>query len=201
MKSKKSFFEGKEKALKSLEKALGENKADEKILPILEIINDSREYYTTSSCAGRIVLLEIPSIGDKQQARFLDRWHRTIEPCELLSPAKKSKKGMIWLIAQSPILHIAAKTNTAADKMVKIANASGFKNSGLKSVGKKPIVEVCSTERLDAPIGKNGTLFCNEEHLNFLVDIANEVIEKSTLKLNRFKQELKKYLSTHKTTH
>jgi tRNA wybutosine-synthesizing protein 3 len=200
MTQKKGFLENKENALQSLEKALNENKADEGMLPILKIINDSQEYYTSSSCAGRIVLLEIPSIGDKQKAKFLGRWHRTIEPHELISAAKRSDRGMIWLLAQSPIIHIAAKTNTAADKMVKIANASGFKNSRLKSVGKKPVVEVCSTERLDAPIGRDGILFCNEEHLKLLTEIANEIMEKSTIKLHRFEQNLKKYLSTHKTT-
>jgi len=164
------------------------------------MINDSREYYTSSSCAGRIVLLEIPQIGDKKNARFIGKWHRTIEPDEILSVAKKAKTGQLWLLAQPPIFHIAANNNETADKMVKIANASGFKNSGVKSTRRKIIVEVCSTERLDAPIGRDGLLFCSDEHLQLLVDIANEVIEKSTVKLHRFEQKLKKYLSTHKTT-
>jgi tRNA wybutosine-synthesizing protein 3 len=200
MTQKKGFLENKENALQSLKKALNENKADEKILPILKIINDSKEYFTSSSCAGRIVLLEIPVIGDKRQAKFLGIWHRTIKQPELLSAAKKSSKGMIWLLAQSPIIHIAAKTNIAADRLVKIANASGFKNSNLKSVGKKPVVEVCSTERLDSPIGRNSILFCNDEHLKLLIKISNEIMEKSTIKLNRFEQNLKKSLSTDKTT-
>jgi tRNA wybutosine-synthesizing protein 3 len=200
MTQKKGFLENKENALQSLKKALDENKADEGILPILKIINDSQEYFTSSSCAGRIVLLEIPVIGDKRQAKFLGIWHRTIKQPELLSAAKKSSKGMIWLLAQSPIIHIAAKTNIAADRLVKIANASGFKNSNLKSFGKKPVVEVCSTERLDAPIGRNSILFCNDEHLKLLVKISNEIMEKSTIKLNRFEQNLKKSLSTDKTT-
>ncbi len=196
----KDFLEGKEKLLRSLEKAQSENKLDHEIMPILNMINDSREYYTSSSCAGRIVLLEIPQIGDKKNARFLGKWHGTIEPDKILSATKKAKTGQLWLLAQPPIIHIAANNNETADKMVKIANASGFKNSGVKSIGKKTVVEVCSTERLDAPIGRDGLLFCNDEHLQMLVDIANEVIEKSTVKLHRFEQKLKKYLSTHKTT-
>jgi len=196
----KEFLESKEKAIKSLEKACSENKVDHKIQPILDIINNSDEYYTSSSCAGRILLLQIPRIGDKKQAEFLGRWHRTIKTEELLNAIKKSDKGTLWLLAQSPILHIGARTNTAADKIVKIANASGFKNSNIKSIGKKPLVEIGSTERLDAPIGEDGTLLCGREHLELLVRISNEVIEKSRLKLSRFEQEIKKYLSTSKTT-
>ena len=84
--------------------------------------------------------------------------------------------------------------------MLKNAISCGFKHSGLKSFGKKIVVEVCSTERLDAPVGKDGLLFCNDEYLDLLVNISNEIIQKSDAKLNRFEKNLRKYLSTHKTT-
>jgi tRNA wybutosine-synthesizing protein 3 len=192
MNFEKGFFDCKEMALKSLEKASLEKKVDKKILSVLNIINKSGEYYTTSSCSGRIVLLEIPSIGDKRNARFVGIWHRKIKPKELKLSLKNAKTGLLLLLAQPPIIHISAKTNISADKMIKLANGSGFKNSGFKSIDKKFVVEVCSTERLDAPIGKNGTLFCDDEYLDLLVEISNEVIEKSASKLKRFKEELKK---------
>jgi len=97
---------------------------------------------------------------------------------------------LLWLLAQSPIIHIGSNTNEMADNMVKTAISCGFKNSGVKSIGKKIIVEVCSTERLDAPIGRDGSLFCDEEYLQLLVEIANEVFEKSKDKLLRFKAKL-----------
>jgi tRNA wybutosine-synthesizing protein 3 len=191
MNIEKEFLECKENALKSLEKAYTVDKVDHGILPILDLINNSNEYYTSSSCAGRIVLLEIPRIGDKKNARFVGIWHRTIEPKELLSALKEAKIGLLWLLAQSPIIHISAKTNNAADKLVKIANASGFKNTAMKSICNKIVVEVCSTERLDAPIGKNGVLFCNKDHLELLVNISNEIIKKSILKLQKFEENLR----------
>ena len=191
MNLEKDFLDGKKIALEKLSKAKNENKADEKILPILDIINRSDDYYTSSSCAGRIVLLEIPGIGDKKNAKFLGKWHRIIQPEEILSSMKNAKTGQLWLLAQSPILHIAAKTSVAADRMVKTAVASGFKHSGLKSIVGKIVVEICSTERLDSPIGMNGVLFCDDEYLQLLVDIANDVINKSTKKLYRFKNKIK----------
>jgi len=190
MMAEKEFLDAKEKALKSLEKACNEKKVDEGILPILSLINNFKEYYTSTSCAGRIVLLEIPNIGDKKNAKFLGKWHRLIEPDEIKVAAKKAKKGLLWLLAQSPIIHIGANTNEMADNMVKTAISCGFKNSGVKSIGKKIIVEVCSTERLDAPIGRDGSLFCDEEYLQLLAEISNEVFEKSKDKLLRFKVKL-----------
>lgn len=185
------FLEAKERALNLLDKAKSKNKVDNGIEQILFLINKSDKFYTSSSCAGRIVLIELPKIGDKRGANFLGRWHRPIKHNELELAAKKGKNGMLWLLAQSPILHIAAETNNAADKLLKIAISCGFKNSGLKSIIGRIIIEICSTERLDAPIGKNGLLFCDEEFLNLLVDISNEIINRSRNKLQRFKQELK----------
>jgi tRNA wybutosine-synthesizing protein 3 len=130
----------------------------------------------------------------------LGKWHRYIEFDEIITASKKAKRGQIWLIAQSSIIHVVTANLKAADKIIKIANASGFKNSGIKSLNRKIICEICSTERLDVPVGRNRVLLCDKEYLQLLINIANEIIEKSTKKLLRLEQKLKKYLSTHKTT-
>lgn len=200
MNIERDFLEGKKSALTKLQKAFKEKKVDEGVLPILNIINESDDYYTSSSCYGRIVLLEIPNIGDKKAAKFLGKWHRTIDVNELIDASKKAKYGQIWLLSQSPIIHISTKTNEAADRLLKTAIACGFKNSGIKSLGRKIVVEVCSTERFDAPVGKDGVLFCNKEHLELLTDISNEILKKSTQKLKKFEKNLGKVLSTQKTT-
>jgi len=196
----RDFLTGKKRALQKLNQAIGENKVDKTVLPLLTIINESTCYYTSSSCAGRIVLLQLPQIGDKQNAQFLGKWHRTIEASELISASKNADTGQLWLLAQSPIIHLTAKTTAAANSMLKTAISCGFKNSGIRSLDKKIVVEICSTERLDAPVGKDGVLFCNDEYLKLLVSIANEVLEKSREKLSRFEEKLKKRLSTYKTT-
>ena len=196
MTSEREFIENKTNALKKFKKALDEKKVDKGISPILNIINKSENYYTSSSCFGRIVLLEIPEIGNKKEAEFLGKWHRKIRVNELLSSLKNAKKGQLWILTQSPIIHIGAKTNIAAEKILKTAISCGFKNSGIKSIGKKIIVEICSTERLDSPIGVDGVILCKKEHLSLLTDISNNIIEKSTLKLYKLKEKLKKDLST-----
>jgi len=192
MTNEKEFLDGKKSAIAKLKKALNEDMVDEKILYLLDIINQSEKFYTSSSCAGRTVLLQIPEIGDKKNATFLGKWHRTIESSELLVAVKKAKKGQLWLLAQSPIIHITTKTSLDAENMLKTAISCGFKNSNLKSIGKKIVLEICSTERLDAPVGKNAILFCNDEHLDLLIDISNDVIKKSNLKLDKLQKELKK---------
>jgi tRNA wybutosine-synthesizing protein 3 len=200
MNAERDFLEGKKSALKKLQTAKKENKVDPGIQSILDLINKSENYYTSSSCFGRIALLEIPSIGDKKEAKFLGKWHRTIDVDEFLSASKNAETGQLWFLSQSPIIHIVAKTNKAADKLLKTAIASGFKNSGLKSLGKRIVVEICSTERLDAPVGNDGAVFCIKDQLELLVNISNEIMKKSTLKLKKFEEKLRNNLITHKTT-
>ena len=196
MSRENDFLDGKRIALEKLSKAISVNQVDSGILPILDIINNSDEYYTTSSCFGRIVLLEIPVIGNKKEAKSLGKWHREIEINELIAAAENAKDGQLWILSQSPIIHVSTKSYDAAEKILKIAIACGFKNSGLKSIGRRIIIEILSTERLDAPIGKNGKLFCTNKHLGLLVDISNEIMEKSTLKLSKLEKNLRKDLSS-----
>jgi len=65
------FINARSRALKALRKAIDEEKLDEKILPVVEKINSISDYFTTSSCSGRMVILEVPSFGRKRKARFL----------------------------------------------------------------------------------------------------------------------------------
>lgn len=189
--SNKEFQIAKQRALTSLEQAKENQEVDSAILPLLTVINSLEEYYTSSSCAGRIVLLEIPEIGDKQQATFLGKWHRPITINEVRLCFKKYHNHYLWMLAQPPIFHIGAASIDAADSMIKYAVASGFKNSGLRSLQKKIILEVCSTERLDAPLGKNGSILCTEQLLRLCIEHANTVLQKSQQKLYRFKRLLK----------
>ena len=186
----RDFLKNKKQTILKLENAKKEGLVDAGIIPILDLINSFDDYYTSSSCYGRIVLLEIPEIGDKKNAKWLGKWHRKIKTEEILDAFKKANKGQIWILAQSPIIHVFAKNLQSADNLIKTAIGCGFKNSGFKSVKKNIVVEITSTERLDSPVGKDGELFCDDEYLSLLVDIGNDVIDKSSVKLKKFEKKL-----------
>ncbi|MBN1280483.1 MAG: hypothetical protein JXA00_02425 [Candidatus Thermoplasmatota archaeon] len=190
----KEFLDAKERALKSLQKALTEDKVDAGVRSLLKILNDMDGVYSTSSCAGRIVLLQIPQLGEKRTATFLGIWHHQITVGDLEAAASSATTGMLWLLAQAPILHVGVQTLERADHLVKTAVSCGFKNSSVKSLGKKITIEICSTERLDAPIGVDGRVFCNKDHLSLLVEIANEVIRRSQRKLLGLERKLRIYI-------
>ena len=61
------------KFLRDLERELLSGKVDEEIVRLLEIINSSEDFFTTSSCSGRIVLIDVPENGDKKRAKVLKK--------------------------------------------------------------------------------------------------------------------------------
>ncbi|MBK5190629.1 MAG: hypothetical protein JJE19_03930 [Methanosarcinales archaeon] len=166
--------------------------ADEEVEAILEKINSLDGFFTTSSCSGRIVLICLPEIGAKREARFIGKWHRQVkkgEVLEAMSDATPPIKGEIWLIAQSPIVHVACGSLDKATALLRIAVESGFKYSGIKAITKdneKVMVEMMSTERMDVPLGKDDEMFCSEAYLDFILSKANFMLERGKDKLKRF---------------
>ncbi|RLF42292.1 MAG: hypothetical protein DRN12_00660 [Thermoplasmata archaeon] len=185
-----SFQSHKKIILKELREEIDNGGVDTKVIPILEAINSIPRYYTTSSCAGRILLLELPKLGDKQNAVFLGRWHDKVSRNDILSAVSNASHGSIWFLTQSPIFHIAAEDLDSSVKLLKIGYAAGFKHSGLKNIENRIIVELLSTERIDVPIGRDGILLCNDKLLDFIVENANYIIERSDDKLLRLQKEI-----------
>jgi tRNA wybutosine-synthesizing protein 3 len=182
-----AFEEEKKRALERLHV----RGADEEVAGIIGKINSSEDFFTTSSCSGRIVLICLPEIGAKREAELIGKWHRPVAKKEVLEAIKKSasEKGEVWLLSQSPILHVACRDLEKAKVLLKIAIESGFKYSGIKAIPNtkegKVVVEIVSTERMDVPLGKDGMMFCSEAHLDFIILKANFMLERGKEKLKR----------------
>ena len=187
------FGKHKQNALEKYDNAKKENQVDKIIIPILDKINEMDVYFTTSSCAGRIVVLQLPQIGDKKNARFLGKWHHRINVNELLASLKGYDVDQLWLLGQPPIFHIGCQSIESADQMIKLGISSGLKHSGIKSIQDQIIVELCSTERIDMPIGDNGVLQIDQKFLLFLLKKANMMIDRAQKKLTRFENNLRSF--------
>lgn len=159
------FEKYKKTSLAKLKDAENENKADKKILPLLKIINCSDNYYTTSSCYGRISLLKDQI--KKEPGAFIERWHRKIKLSEL---KKMLGKNYIWFKMEGAILHIGCRDMSSADSLLKYARSIGFKRSGVIEASRRIIVEIASTEKVDAPLNN----LLSDSYLKKIVDESNK---------------------------
>ena len=192
--TKNSFNSYKQRNLLKLQEALEDHKVDTEVISLLERINTDERFVTTSSCSGRIVLLSLPRLGDKKEAFFIGCWHHTPTIDDLKAVLKKYSMGQLWLLAQPPIFHIAARDLDSARLLLTIGFEAGFKLSGIKTLQKHYLVELLSTERLDMPLGKDGIIYTDEVLLRFLLETAETVIIRSKEKLQRLDQKLRYYL-------
>jgi len=158
---------------------------DKKIIPLCKKINKNKEYYTTSSCSGRVVLIK--ASDKKQKNLFLYRTHNKISFKELLKQIKNIKyPGLIYFKQEPCILHVACNFNNDAEKLLKKARLAGWKRSGLISK-KRNILELMSTEHLEFPIMNNRKLLVSEAYLKLITKEANSRLKRTWQKITRLK--------------
>ena len=159
---------------------------DFKIKSLCDKINKKKNYYTTSSCSGRVVLLK--GGIEKTPDKFLFRTHDKISFKELektLENVGKEYKNLVEFQETSCILHVACAQLSDAFEIVGKAKLAGWKRSGVMSSGKRVMVELHSTESMSFPVMSNGKVLINDDFLKLVVKEANERLERCWEKVER----------------
>jgi len=162
---------------------------DNGIKKILNKINSKKDYYTTSSCSGRIVLLEKLS-SKKNEAKWIFTKHTKIKFNEIKNHLKNKIKNEIWFKQEPLILHVRCRDLKSAKKLFD-ASRKIFKRAGIISLSdKKIVVEIIGTERIDAIIADKD-FAADENYLKNLVKYANINFEENKRKSERFLKLIK----------
>ncbi|NJF25064.1 hypothetical protein [Thermococcus sp. Bubb.Bath] len=185
-------MKAKREALVSLFTAMREGKVDGDIIELLLLINSIKGIYTTSSCSGRIGIIEEPALGAKPLSRWLIKVHRLIEFEEAREALQNAKEGLIFLKSQPPIFHIVAEDLERAKKLHELGLSSGFKYTTFKVISKRYLVEINGTEYLTAPLGKDGKILVDDEYLRFAVELGNDMLKRSKGRLPRLERNFEK---------
>ncbi len=152
---------------------------DKPIRKLVDAINGLDNYYTTSSCSGRIVLLHKAGLGKNTNKKNTVKWllvsHEPISLQALKNAiAKIPKQGEVWLLCESLILHVASRSLDDAISLMKLFQQSGLKRSALISATKnKAMVEIIGNDRIEMPISLEGELLASGPALSFLVEDSN----------------------------
>tara|TARA_Y100000310_G_scaffold209474_1_gene210136 strand:+ start:2517 stop:3068 length:552 start_codon:yes stop_codon:yes gene_type:complete len=180
-----NFEEAKKKQLSKIDKS-SIGSWDVKIKSLCEKLNKSKKYYTTSSCAGRIVLIK--SSDKKIKDVFLFRTHKKISFSELKKALAKIRYNKLVEFQQTTcILHVACVDLASAQDLVNKANLSGWKRSGILSM-KRNIVELHSTESINFPIMNVKKMLVDDDFLKLIVKQANDKLERVWKKIEKLKK-------------
>jgi len=185
------FEAGKRTALNNLAASESVGDVDGGLEAILGLINGLGGFYTTSSCGGRVALMQ--DLGGKGVDRFIVKWHRKVA-VEEVKAALKPCGGVVWFRYECPILHVMARDPGSAGSLLRIGRESGFKRTGIQSLKDgRILLEVLSTERIDAPVMAGGRMLVSEDYLGFLVQQANLKYDAGRLKLKRLEENIRAF--------
>jgi len=179
------FEKEKEGCLSKIDKSK-KGSIDKKIKKLINLINSLNDYYTTSSCSGRILLIKRPKSGKKCDVDFLFESHNKISFENIKVCLKNIPKQDLWFRQESMILHVSCRTIDDAQKILDLSSLTGFKHSGIITTRKKIVVEIIGSEQFDTIIAKHGKLFVGDKYLTLLIDEANSKLKINSRKIKKF---------------
>ncbi|XP_008297532.1 tRNA wybutosine-synthesizing protein 3 homolog [Stegastes partitus] len=196
----KKFSQWKKQSLNKLDQSK-KGSVDRDIEHVVSLLNSCEEYFTTSSCSGRTILIDGASQSSdvqKQNCVWLFVSHQKCTFDDLMSGLARSS-GDAVLKFEPFVLHVQCRRLEDAQLMHSVAINSGFRNSGL-TVGKtgKIITAVRSTHGLEVPLSHEGKLLVEHEYVRFLTQIANQKMEENLRRIDRFYENLQSALLTEK---
>lgn len=165
---------------------------DNYISELCEKINSNPNYFTTSSCSGRITL--VVDEDKKSKNVFVFRNHDKVNFNQLkehmLDSSKKIKKGLIYFKQEPCFIVISCKSKEKQWYIFNEARNNGWKKSGILSINKKFLVELMSSERIEFPVIKDGKILVDDEFLKIVLDKANNNLEKGWKKIKDFTKKI-----------
>lgn len=180
-----SFDQRKKDILSKTDKSF-KGKWDEKIKPLCDKINSFENYYTTSSCSGRTVIIADQEKKAPNLFEFMCHYPIAFDEMDDHIPTKGNFK-----FKQEPmILHIACRDLESASEMLNKIRDVGLKKVGIISLGKNIIIEVVGTEKMEFPLVKDGKLLADKEFLYEIFDRSGENLEKNWKRIEKLRKSL-----------
>lgn len=180
---------------------------DAPIYDLLRFLNGIPDYVSTSSCSGRVAVFSESPDKRKDAGNWLYVSHEAVskDSEDLLVNAiiqAAPNSSSIYFKFEPFILHISCATLEAGQRLMKVVLQCGFKNSGML-VGKRIMVAVRSTLKLDVPVAMDSKLLVSTEYLRLLVNLSNEKFKKNILDTNKYYKALQQEFVENKnpTTH
>jgi tRNA wybutosine-synthesizing protein 3 len=190
--SRDFFIQRKKAVLSKIDKS-SKGGWDKKILLLCNKINSLENYYTTSSCSGRALLMVYQE--KKQDDLFCKVYHDLISSAVIKKDLKeicgKFKNKSIKFKQDPPILHIACRNIKDAKILYEKAKIAGWKKIGLISWERRIVLEIICTEKLEFPVIDNGKILVDDNFLGLIAKQSNFKMKNSWEKIKKLEKAVK----------
>jgi len=160
---------------------------DAPIHDLIVYINSLHDFFTTSSCSGRIIVF-VEGDAKKKGCKWLVTSHDVIQHTQVIEAIEgEVELKPIVFKCESFILHVQCRTQEVAQEMLKVAMECGYRNSGLMIGKKKKIMLAVRTSHgLEVPLVFNNQVRVSNEYIEELVKLANSKLEENFIRINKF---------------
>jgi len=208
--SESAFQQRKKVSLLRLKEARLSGHLDEGIDGFLDIVNSHPDLVTTSSCWGRVGIMATPKLGDKRRSTWLMKDHSGLVVDDAIASIELIRGGTgdlttihdesvvvsedtgIFLIQQSPILHLFVSDIHRAMEVRDMGRSAGCKESGIRAVrDDRVVLEIRCTEHLQMPVGWGRSMMTDMDHLRRSIVLANDLLGRAQGKYREFFELLK----------
>ncbi len=189
----RSWEWSKRKASKAIVEERDVGYLDPGIASILERLNSLPGLATTSSCIGRVALVEgRVHWGRDEDSRILYKTHGEVTVEEIVRVLSRGTPD-VWLKATGPIMHVRARSLGCALHLLSLARESGFKHSGIIAHSSEggSVVELLSAAQMAVPLVVGGSpVFSSTRQLALIAEKANMTVREGRARLARLVDQI-----------
>lgn len=169
---------------------------DEEIVDLVNTINNKKNCYTTSSCAGRILILFRPTTKIKSDVIWVFKSHKISKSKDIIENIENflksnEKKGTLIFKQEPMILHIAVNSFEIATQIFDCASKAGFRRKNIISYNKRIILEITSSKEIQFPIGTNNEINASKKFITWITKFANENLIYNKNKIDSLTKKIK----------
>ena len=181
--------------VQKFETALEGEKVDPLMRKFCAWIQRTENYFTTSSCSGRIVVLDLDAQEKKREGAFHAKWHRKVKLEEAWKALHEKSAHNLWFKQEPFILHIGTHDLAHAERILQACKRAGAKRAGINSFKEgKYIIEIIGHQGMSFLAKEKGNVLVEKKFLEKQVQIANRKLELNFQHLKRLEREFRKFL-------
>ena len=170
---------------------------DEPIRLLIRKLNNLQDYFSLSSCSGRVMIASKERNNEKQNIS----WHANLHHCPSYDELKNNFKGQNTILKYEPfVLHVQCKDFMSAKPLLSHALQSGFRNSGLIPAKQgRYVLGVRSTLTLELPVtDENGEILVSETYIEVLQKTIESKFAQNDIYIKRFEESIDKMVENKK---
>ncbi len=165
---------------------------DEFLIPLIQKINASKDFFTTSSCSGRINIFTMMDKEKKNTANWIFVSHDVVSFEEIWNSLNNLPSTLVMFKQEPFILHVCCRDLDCAQKLLDLCGEIGIKHSSILTIKNKIVVKINGSEKIDAPIGINSKLIVDKEYIQSVLEMANYNLIKTHEKIKKLEESFNK---------